>query len=448
MPHNKRTGIFLMAMLLSGVLSGCFFKSVDELYALPKQSEEYYQLQAEIDRIMVEGAAYAAPTSGSNQQSVQLADLDGDSEEEAIVFVKTNGEKPLKGYIFDRVDDTFTNVAVIEGDGGNFASVEYVQIDGEPGLEIVIGRQVSDQVLQSLSVYALRDNRVVELMSANYTEYTTVDLDSDGNTDIFVIRFDSDERTGVAEYYRSVGGQIEREPEALMSSGVEVIKRIISGNVDDGVPAVFVASMYEENNIITDIFALRDGTFMNITTEGVSGTSAQTIRNYYVYATDIDSDGVIELPQPQPLPAYGETPADDVYWIINWYRVSADDGKRTITLTTYHNYSGGWFVILPEEWSGELTITRSSEVSGVRGYVFSKWEGNQAPPEPIFTIYAFSGDDRNTVAAENGRFVLGEKGDVTYAAELGTCQWARELSEEDLIQMFRFIHIAWNSGEK
>ena len=110
---------------------------------------------------------------------------------------------------------------------------------------------------------------------------------------------------------------------------------------------------------------------MNITTEGVSGTSAQTIRNYYVYATDIDSDGVIELPQPQPLPAYGETPADDVYWIINWYRVSADDGKRTITLTTYHNYSGGWFVIFPEEWSGELTITRSSEVSGVRGYVFS-----------------------------------------------------------------------------
>ena len=445
--YQKRMLLFLLTLLMAASLSGCFFKSVDELYALPKQSEEYYELQDEIERILGEGAVYAAPTSGTNQQSVQLADLDGDEEDEAVVFVRTSGEKPLKGYIFDRVGDSFGNVAVIEGDGSSFSSVEYVQIDGEPGLEIVLGRQVSDQVPQSLSVYTLRENRVVELMSANYTEYTTVDLDADSNTDIFLLRFDADEHTGVAEYYRCVDGQMEREPEALMSNGVELIKRIICGNVDDGVPAVFVASMYEENSIITDIFALRDGTFMNITTEGASGTSAQTIRNYYVYATDINSDGVIELPQPMQLPAYGNSAAEDVYWTIDWYRLSVE-GRRYRTMTTYHNYSGGWFVKLPEEWRGELTISRSEEVSGVRGYVFSWWNGYENAPDPIFTIYAFSGEDRNTIASEGGRFVLGEKGDVTYAASLGTCVWTKMLTYDDLIQMFSFIHIDWNSGEK
>ncbi len=443
---KKGIGICLAALGMAMLLSGCFFQSMDELYALPKQSEEYYALQSEIDRLLTNGAAYAAPTSGTNQQSVQLADLDGDTEDEAVVFLRTAGEKPLKAYIFDRIGDQFENVAVIEGDGNSFASVEYVQIDGEPGLELVLGRQVSDQVVQALSVYALRENRVVELMSASYTAYTTVDLDSDGNMDLFLLQFNTDDHTGVAEYYRYVGGQIEREPEAMLSSGAEGIKRMITGQVDDGVPAVFVASVYEENSIITDIFALRDGAFVNITTEGASGTSAQTIRNYYVYATDIDSDGVIELPQPRQLPCYGDSSQEDVYWIIDWYRISVD-GRREKKMTTYHNYSGGWFLVLPEEWNGEITISRSGEVSGVRGYTFSKWNGYFEAPDEIFTVYAFSGEDRNVVAAADGRFILGEKGDVTYAASRGTHQWALALSEEDLVQMFHFIHVDWNSGE-
>ena len=442
----KHIVAFLLAAGMAVLLSGCFFKSVDELYALPKQSEEYYELQSEIDRLMVSGTSYAAPTSGANQQSVQLADLDGDGEDEAIVFLKASGERPLKAYIFDREDGSFQNVAVVEGDGNSFASVEYVQIDGNPGVEMVVGRQVSDQVLQSMSVYAMRDGRMVELMTANYTEYTTVDLDGNGNTDLFLLRFNPDERTGIAEYYRYNGDQIEREPEALMSTSVDGVRRIIVGNVDTGVPAVFVSSMYDENSIVTDIFALRDGTFTNITTEGASGTSAQTVRNYYVYATDIDSDGIVELPQPKQLPSYGESAPEDVYWIIDWYQLSIN-GERHKEMTTYHNYSGGWFLRLPEEWEGNITISRSEEVSGVWGYVISQWNGYAEPPEPVVTIYAFSGDDRNTLAQSGGRFVLREKGDVTYAAALGTGEWAQALSEEDVASMFNLIHVDWNFGE-
>ena len=442
----KQIVVVFLAAAVAALLSGCFFKSVDELYALPQQSEEYYELQSEIDRLLDNGAAYAAPTSGSNQQSVQLADLDGDGEDEAIVFLKSSGERPLKTYIFDPVDGRFENVAVVEGDGNSFASVEYVQIDGNPGVEMVVGRQVSDQVLQSMSVYAMREGRMVELMTANYTQYTTVDLDGNGNTDLFLLRFNSDERTGVAEYYRCTDGQIERDPEALMSTAVDGVKRILVGNVDTGVPAVFVSSMYDENSIVTDIFALRDGVFTNITAEGASGTSAQTVRNYYVYATDIDSDGIVELPQPRQLPTYGESAPEDVYWIIDWYRLSID-GKRTREMTTYHNYSGGWFLTLPEEWNGNITIYRSAEVSGVRGYVIAQWNGYTEEPEPVVTIYAFSGDDRNNIAFQDGRFILREKGDVTYAAALGSGQWARALSQEDVSNMFSFIQVDWNFGE-
>jgi len=433
--------LFALIALCAAPLGGCFVRSADELYALPQQPDEYYELQSAIDALMTGGTSYAAP---SNRQPVQLADLDGDGEDEAIAFLKSDGEKPLRACILDRTGAGFVNIATIEGDGASFATAEYAQIDGEPGLEMILGRQISDQVLQSMSVYALRENRAVELMSASYTAYTTADLDEDGNTDLFLLRVNPDESAGVAEYYRCVGGQIEREPEALMSSGAGPVRRIIPGKVAGGAPAVFVASLYGEDSIITDIFALRDGAFTNITTAGAAGTSAETVRNYFVYGADLDGDGVIELPQPVKLPG-GET-QEETFWLIDWYKTTLS-GERSRAMTTYHNYSGGWYIELPERWRGRLTIARSGEVSGVRGYVFSRWNGPDEPPEPIFTVYAFAGDDRDELSVSGGRFPLGEKGDVTYAASLGTAEEARALSQDSLSAMFHFIRVDWNNGE-
>lgn len=69
---------------------------------------------------------------------------------------------------------------VIEGDGTSFASVEYVPLTGGPGVELVIGRQLSTDVLQSLCAYSYTGGHVVELLSTNYSEYRCVDLDEDG----------------------------------------------------------------------------------------------------------------------------------------------------------------------------------------------------------------------------------------------------------------------------
>ena len=102
---------------------------------------------------------------------------------------------------------------------------------------------------------------------------------------------------------------------------------------------------------------------------------------------------------------------------------------------------------LPEEWVGHVAVTRGEEVSGVRGTVFSGYLYSPERSEPIFTIYAFTGEDRNQLAAADGRFVLSEKGDVTYAAAFGTDRRAKALSEEDLKAMFNYIHVDWNSGE-
>ena len=83
----KRILAFLLSLCCAPSLSGCLFRSGEELYALPRQPQELYELQKAIDALMTPGTVCLAPTAGANRQPIQLADLDGDGLDEAIVFL-------------------------------------------------------------------------------------------------------------------------------------------------------------------------------------------------------------------------------------------------------------------------------------------------------------------------------------------------------------------------
>ena len=441
MPVKKRIFAVLLAVaLLCSLLSGCL-KSTEELYTLPQQSDEYYELQKAIDAVLVGGAAYSAPVSGSNQQAVQLADLDADGEDEAIAFVKTTDAMPLKAYIFDRIGESYQKIAVIEGNGSSFDSVEYVQIDGVGGLDVVIGWQVSDQVVKAIAAYSLREDGVLELMSAGYTAYKVTDLDLDGRSELFLLRQDTAGQSGVAEFYSYNDGVMERAPEVMMTGNVTSLKRIVTGYMDTGVPAIFVSSTNEESYIITDVFALCDGVFQNVISRDAGSGSVAAVRNYYVYATDIDSDGLIELPNPVELTNV-TADAANTYWAIQWYNLTLE-GDRVLKQTTYHNYSGGWFLVLDEDWNN-LVVFRGNEVGSTSGYVFALWPG-EGELQELFTIYSFMGENSMEQASADGRFVLNQKSDVVYAAKLGDKSLG--VTEEMLKEMFHFIKVDWTTGE-
>ena len=78
----------LSAVLAVLLLTGCSMRTLDELYRVPKRSEEYNDLQSAIDRHMGD-REYCAPLSGENLQTVQMADLDGDGTQEYLLFAKS-----------------------------------------------------------------------------------------------------------------------------------------------------------------------------------------------------------------------------------------------------------------------------------------------------------------------------------------------------------------------
>lgn len=432
---------FFCLLLTMMMLSGCSMQTVDQMYRLPKRSTDYSNLQSAIDKAM-SGLDFSAPLTGENQQSVQMADVDGDTIQEYLVFTKGSSELPLRILIFDRVDGMFVHTDTIESNGAAYDQVEYIQMDEKPGVEVVVGRQVSDQLVRSVSVYTFSGGEAEQLVTANYRKFITVDLNENGLQELFVLcpsKVETD--SGVAELYSMETGIMERSNEATMSGPADKLKRILAGKLHGGENAVYVGSTVGDAALITDVFSLVDDKLTNVSLSNESGTSVQTLRNYYVYADDIDNDGVVELPKlitVLPLDNVVDTEKRDM---ILWYAMR-NDGSTVDKLYTYYDSVGGWYVELDKKIAPRISVRCLGNV-----YEFYLWSETYTSAQLLMSIYMLTGQNREEQSVADGRFVLLKTDTLTYAASLHNAAEKYNITQESLIRDFYLVHQDWNTGE-
>lgn len=430
----------LLAMLI-GLLSGCSIRTINELYCVPKRSESYMNLQSEIDKVM-QGLEYSAPVAGENRKTVQMKDLDGDGEDEFLLFAKGSSEKPLQIFIFAGDGEEYHLVDTIESTGTAVEQVEYVRMDSTGGYELVVGRQVSDQVLRSVSVYSMIDGQMTQLMNANYSKFVCADLNGDRHSELLILRPGSDStENGVAELYGFSDEVLERSNEINMSEPVDSIKRIMISKLNDEIPAVYVASDVNGSAIITDVFAIVNDQFTNVSFSNESGTSVQTLRNYYVYADDIDDDGILELPDLITMQATLNSQNTGNQYLIRWYAMTST-GEEVDKMYTYHNFVDGWYLQLDS-----ATALRMNVVQQGSSYEFSIWNEEQKAMDKLMTIYALTGQNREEQAQVNNRFVLYRTESTVYASDLEVASATYGITKEALLNGFHLILQDWYTGE-
>jgi len=436
--------ILLLSLVLATALlfTGCAMRTVEEMYALPKRSKEFNEMQSAIDTAMY-GMTYASPQSGENQQTVQMADLDGDGTDEILVFAKGASEKPLQVLIFTQDEDgRVQTMETIGSNGLSFEQVEYVDFDDEPGCELVVGIRVSDQVQRSVAVYTFRNGDAELMLMNGYSKFVTCDLDQNGRSELMVLRPGEQEtERGMAVLYHYANGQIERSVEMALSESPANIRRIVQGKLQNNVPAVFVASAVDQDAIITDVLTIKDNQLINIAVSDDINTSVQTLRNYYVYAEDIDEDGIVEIPSIITMKPVSDWVRDEEKYFLRWYSFD-DNGWEYDKLFTFHNFVGGWYLQLDIEWASRITV---EQVNGT--YTFYLWDESYQVPTRLFNLYVFTGSTRDEEAVKDGRFALYRAEGVAYSASLAEASAAYDITEDYLINSFRLIHQDWQTGE-
>lgn len=441
--HLYRNKNRIIAALAAAVLlcSGCLNKDMEELFTIPRPSEEYLDLENAIDEVLASGAGYSSPTGGNYRQSVQLMDIDGDGASEAVAFFSASGENPLKLYVFKNAGDGYETMLRLEGEGTGFASVDYADLDGDGWLEIVTARQLSNE-LRMLTVYSVKDYQATALLTADFAQYVLTDINGDELKEMFIFRQNLSELTGTVQLCGFTGGSANLTAEESLSNGMESIARIKAGRLEGGTNAIFVDGTYQ-GGVVTDIIALKNGKLRNITRSAESGASLSTVRQQVTYCRDIDGDGIVEVPLLRNLPTAGSA----VYRVIDWESFSSI-GRSKIKATTYHNFSDGWYLTLPKEWGDLVTIRRDDSVSGERAVIFSLYNGPDMEPSDFLAVYALTGENREDKAARDGRFILRREDEVIYAAKLldGASGWELAPDAAYVRANFSLIYSEWNTG--
>ena len=437
----RLSGGLLCLLCVLFALTGCanapsFTLNPQELYALPKLPAKYTELNALLTEILSGGAEYAAPTSGSNIQSVQLIDLNGDGREEAVAFFRNpTDEKPLKICIFTSEEDSYRLAAKIEGSGTAIYSINYVDMNNDGRMEIAVGWKAAAE-LQVLEIYTSADGETRPLVRTDYVKYLAFDLNEDGQQELLVLRAGED-GDGVADYYswQEDGSLFNRSYIRISSSMAELSQqgRVRSGALRNGEPAVFISGVTDQSMAVTDILTLRGGEIANIVIDQTTGVSGEISPFCSLYPTDFNSDGITETPRSIPLPS--SPTGDPLYRLIEWRQFDLT-GESVAPLCTYHNIDDGWYLRIPATWLDQFFAYRT--VSAGEASVTFCLRGSA---QPFLRISALSGSGRDMRAARGNRFIIGRRTEIIYTAELPDVSGGLgfSITEEELRSAFSLI---------
>ena len=432
----------LVAAFSAAALTGCLRIAADDLYSLPQASEDYLRLQGQINIVLSQGAAFSPPKSGLHRQAVQLIDLDGDGVDEAIAFFASTIDGTLKIHIFRMVNGDYTVAEIIEGSGTAIESVRYVDMDGDGVMEIIVGWQMMG--VKRMGIYSIKNFHSVLLGTVEYEGITAYDLTGDGNDDIIAFRLPTQESSAVAEMFTLMPDGELVNSEARLSHNIDIVSRVLTGRLIDNVPAIFVESegRFDDGILVTDICVYQDGQLVNISMRAHSGVSDDTVRNRRILCSDVNNDGIIKVPMPRLLKSQSET----VYHAIDWYSFNSAGFSR-LALTTYHNNTDEWFLILPFDWRGKVSVRREDVVTGERTVIFSYIAGEDEPLD-FLKVHRITGETREERAAQPGRVMLSSEGMAVYAFELVAQPNSFGLTfDEALIkENFRLIYSDWLTG--
>jgi len=447
---------FLRSLALAGVLagaallSGCSLPKLslnsEDLYSLPTLPVKYTELNTQLNAILDSGAEYAAPTSGANIQPVQLVDLDGDGREEAVAFFRNPAEeKPLKIYIYAAEEDSYRQSALIEGTGTGIYSIAYTDLDSDGYMELLVGWKATAE-LQVLEVYSPRPDGLATLVRSDYVKYTTVDLDRDGRQGLVVFHADG-EGDGVADYYSwQEDGSLTSQSSARLSITMAELNqqgRVTLGTLKEEVPALFVTGVTDIPRAVTDILAVRNGELTNIVLSDLTGVSGEIAPYCSLYPTDINGDGVTEVPS--PIQIHSTLDEGLSYQRVDWYAYDRK-GQSELALHTYHDLEDGWYLRLPETWLSRIWISRSASAdeAAVTFYILGSGE-----MEPFLRITAITGSDQESRAVRSGRFLLGRQSEAIYTGELleGNTGWKYGVTADEVRAAFTLIASEWSTGD-
>lgn len=446
--------IFLFIACLS-LLSGCTFKSGDELLKTPKPSTTYESLQKQINNITSQGAIAVSPQAGENRNTVQLMDLDLDGEDEAVAFFcESKNPDKFHIYVFQRENEEYISAGSVSSTAAQINSVSYPTLSPNGQKGILISWKLSgDNSTSGMTVCAFSNEKLISLLETTYQSFITSDLDNNGTDDLILFTKDETNRR-IAQLYikEENASKLTLKGEAILSPETQNIVSLKQGLLRGYQHAIFAESKVElSTGLMTDIFVYDSDGFRNITLESEDGVKHSTYRPVSVPSTDVNNDQVTEVPLAILMPLSSSTSnsvnsstSSDAAYMLDWYAFSTGDAPVRVC-TTYQNVSENWQFMISDAWRKSVTVVKSTDENETKT-TFLDYSSQNNPVE-LLTIHRLTGDMRSYYASQESMFELARTATEIYTVSVpdNAVNSQLKLDYDQIKERFSIISQSWSN---
>lgn len=439
MSFNKKLG---MSLLLSVplVLSGCVFDVKDnDMLSKPRLPVELEEINSVLREHFDTDLKLLTPLEGFNKKSIQFVDLDDDKEDEVIVLhSKESDQFAMKVTVLSKKSDKWRINTDIQGIGYDVNRIDYPDLDGDGVKEIVVGWQSGALLNKGISVYKHGEKGYSEIFKESYTAYVTGDIDNDRIDDLFLIKLSRSE--GYARYvlYHMLDNSMVPVSEVLGDGYVNDYPNVKIGKVDSNRNGVFIDAKVGSVSGFTDLVYFNGNELISAFFNKRSQSTDKTFRQTERMSTDIDADGIIEIPVVYK--GFGEPDSKSAQWITQWGKWDGLKGMLP-ALKSYDDLNQGYRLVLPSAWNDTIVLNIDNE--GCLVYVKATPEKLKETVCQIRIVDRKNYEASRVIFEEKGFILLGKTLDKIFLgkvnSQLSEANQSMSITVEQLKMLFRIL---------
>ncbi len=436
----KRRRLLTLLTALGTVLgiSGCSGASVEELLSPPRLDGEQAEIHKALRSCTSDGIKLKYPKSGKYRSAIVISDIDGEPTDEAIAFYESpnvSDGSSLRINFLDMKDGEWVSVYDFAAMGSEVERILFENL-GNDETSVIITYSIQNSSDMAASVMSYKDSSPSEVYSGRYSYMNIFDTNSDGTNELFLITTDRTSGVSSALSYGYNGNSFTAFGEAALSAGAVSYRDAFSGSRSkNGDKAIFIDYSLSDGSRGTEVLVTKGRGFHN-----ASAVTPETVirrANSFtpdISASDIDGDGIVEIPVTMPFIGYEELSKPEQVNMAVWYTVEADGDRLSEKFRSYVSVRGDYMAVIPEKWYDKVTAAINLPDNTITFYYRTPLQTSNG--EELLRITAVTEE----APSEEGYISLGKSDSSGYSfyGKLNKTS-TLSLSEEELRALFRIL---------
>lgn len=436
---KNRILAFFLTVCLMVTLCGCNAVSfnVTEFMSPPKATGEKAAIQELIDKEAGSGYTLKYPQNGSHRSAITTVDFDGDDAQEAIAFYLPAGEaQTLHLLIMDRVDDEWVVLGNHESKSSTVDRLLFTDLDDNGTDEIIVGWSTYNTLVNDLSVYLVSEGESTEVVSdKKYSELLEGSFTGTKKKELLLVSLYTADKPATSSLValNDTKNSLYTISETDFDADIVSFAKLQTGDVFYGqfgavIDGVTSSGSYKSQILYySEYFAELERVDFDKDT-----STNQSVRNYAILSCDIDSDGIIEIPNTFKLPI-DQSQTDCVSAPLMYWCEYTALGTMKIDKVQTGSLVYGFRLDVPDKWLDKFTayVNYSSGEA-----IFYEWDDKDGPGETLLIIRMFSIKAWEDGISAKGYTELGRNDNYVYSFVTTESNSSLLLTNEEIAKAF------------